>query len=208
MHNPILRWALLLSCCFAAQNMIAATNQKQVAELNRGWQFRLAPDSSLNHVAGVEQEVDSATMQRVSNWNPAEVPGCVQTDLLANKIIPEPFYRDNEKRLQWIGVEDWEYQTSFEVNAATLARKHVELVFQGLDTYATVFLNGQGILRADNMFRIWRVDAKPYLKQGANTLQVVFRSPINEVLRQIQTLPFQLPSISVHNADVEKGIGT
>jgi len=185
-----------------------AATQKQVIDLNHGWQFRLAPDTSLNHVAGVEPEVEATTLQRVANWTPAEVPGCVQTDLLRNKIIPEPFYRDNEKKLQWIGQEDWQYQTSFDVSAATLARKHIELVFHGLDTYATVFLNGQGVLRAENMFRIWRIDAKPHLKQRGNTLQIVFRSPINEVLRQIQGLPYHLPSISVHDADVEKGIGT
>jgi beta-mannosidase len=207
MHKPTPRWAVLILACTVLPNVFAVT-QKQVTELNRGWQFRLARDSSLNHVPGVTPEVDPAILQRVSNWIPAEVPGCVQTDLLQNKIIPEPFYRDNEKNLQWIGQEDWEYQTSFDVSSSTLARKHIELVFQGLDTYATVFLNGQGILRADNMFRIWRVDAKPYLKQGSNTLQIVFRSPINEVLKQIQSLPYQLPSISVHDADVEKGIGT
>src|SRR5580765_3502645 len=183
-------------------------NQKQVVDLNRGWQFRLAPDASLNHVAGVEPEVDSATLQRVTEWTSAEVPGCIQTDLLKNKIIPEPFYRDNEKKLQWIGLEDWQYQTNFDVSGATLARKHIELVFQGLDTYATVYLNGQGVLAAENMFRIWRIDAKPYLKPGTNTLQIVFRSPINTVLKQIEGLPYHLPSISIHDADVEKGIGT
>ena len=208
MLKPILRLVVLLSACLAVSNAVAAPTQKQVVELNRGWQLRLAPDSSLNHVPGVTPDVDQPTLQKVLNWVPAEVPGCVQTDLLANKIIPEPFYRDNEKQLQWIGLEDWQYQMSFDVAPATLARKHIELVFQGLDTYATVFLNGQGILRADNMFRIWRVDAKPYLKSGSNTLQIVFRSPINEVLKQILTLPYQLPSISVHDADVEKGIGT
>jgi len=199
---------VLLSLCCLASNVFAAPTQKQITELNHGWQFRLAPDSSLNHVAGVTPDVDPATLQRVSAWTAAEVPGCIQTDLLQNKIIPEPFYRDNEKSLQWIGEEDWQYQTSFDVAAATLARKHIELVFQGLDTYATVYLNGQGVLRAENMFRIWRIDAKPYLKPGANTLLVVFRSPINEVLKQIVTLPYRLPSISTHDADVEKGIGT
>jgi beta-mannosidase len=198
----------VLALTFMHPNAFSANTQKQVIELNRGWQFRLAPDSSLNHVPGVNPEVDQATLQRVGEWIPAEVPGCVQTDLLRNKIIAEPFYRDNEKTLQWIGLEDWQYQTSFDVSAPTLARKHIELVFQGLDTYATVYLNGQGILRAENMFRIWHVDAKPYLKPGSNALQVVFRSPINEVLKQIQRLPYQLPSISVHDADVEKGIGT
>jgi len=199
---------LLLALALAPVSLFAVSGQKQVMNLNRGWQFRIAPDSSLNHVDGVTPNVDPSTLQRVASWTAAEVPGCVQTDLLQNKIIPEPFYRENEKSLQWIGLEDWQYQTTFEVPAATLSRKHVELVFQGLDTYATVYLNGQGILRADNMFRTWRLDAKPYLKQGTNTLLVTFRSPINEVLKQIQLLPYHLPSISVHDADVEKGIGT
>ncbi|MBV9147290.1 MAG: glycoside hydrolase family 2 protein [Acidobacteria bacterium] len=208
MHKLISSWAVLVSIILLASTAFSAGSQKQVVQLNHGWRFRLATDSSLSQVPGVNPEVDQATLQKVSDWLPAEVPGAVQTDLLANKIIPEPFYRDNEKRLQWIGQEDWQYQTSFDVPAATLSRKHVELLFQGLDTYATVFLNGQGVLRADNMFRIWRVDAKPYLKAGSNTLLVVFRSPINEVLEQIELLPYHLPSISSHDADVEKGIGT
>jgi beta-mannosidase len=207
MNKLTFRCALLLLPLMIS-NAFSASTQKQVIELNKGWQFQLAPDSSLNHVEGVTPDIDQETLRKVSEWTPAEVPGSVQTDLLRNKIIPEPFNRDNEKRVQWIGEEDWQYQTNFDVPASTFARKHVELVFQGLDTYATVYLNGQGVLRAENMFRIWRVDAKPFLKQGSNTLLVVFRSPINEVLKQIEQLPYRLPSISVHDADVEKGIGT
>src|SRR5215813_3385308 len=97
MKTPIL--LLVLALTSISSTAFAASGQKQVVDLNRGWQFRLAPDSSLNHVAGVEPEVDSATLQRVADWTPAEVPGCIQTDLLRNKIIPEPFYRDNEKKL-------------------------------------------------------------------------------------------------------------
>lgn len=190
MKNPILLLLSLLVCT------AAMGSQKQIMKLDSGWQFRLAPDTALNRVEGVNPEVDQATLQRVSNWTAATVPGCVQTDLLQNKIIPEPFYRENEKTLQWVGEEDWQYQMTFDVPAATISRKHIELVFQGLDTYATVNLNGRGILDADNMFRIWRVDAKPYLKQGSNTLLITFRSPINLVLKQIQLLPYRLPSIS------------
>src|SRR5947209_9746094 len=142
----------LLACTLMSTHIFAAASQKQVMDLNKGWQFRIAPDSSLNHVEGVTPDVDQATLQRVGSWAPAEVPGCVQTDLLQNKIIPDPFYRENEKTLQWIGQEDWQYQATFDIPAATLARKHIELAFKGLDTYATVSLNGQCVLRADNMF--------------------------------------------------------
>src|SRR5215472_17264261 len=71
-------------------------------------------------------------------WYPAQVPGCVHTDLLSNHLIEDPFYRDNEQKLQWIGKTDWEYQTSFEVTPDLLNHQHLELVFEGLDTYARV----------------------------------------------------------------------
>ena len=85
------------------------------------------------------------------------MPGCVHTDLLNNKLIEDPFYRDNEQKQQWIGKTDWEYQTTFNVTPEILARDNIELVFEGLDTYANVFLNDESLLNADNMFRTWRV---------------------------------------------------
>jgi beta-mannosidase len=127
-------------------------------------------------------------------WRAATVPGCVHTDLLADKLIVDPFYRDDEPKLQWIGKTDWEYQTTFDVPADILKREHVELVFDGLDTYATVTLNGSVLLEADNMFRTWRVDAKRLLKPGANTLRVTFRSPINEILPLMAKMSYQLPA--------------
>jgi beta-mannosidase len=113
-----------------------------------------------------------------SEWRPASVPGVVHTDLLNNKLIPDPFYRQNESTLQWIENADWEYRSRFQVTADMLRRRHVELVFDGLDGYADVYLNGNLLLSADNAFRQWRVEAKNALKAGANELLVVFPSPI------------------------------
>jgi len=106
--------------------------------LNSGWQFRA---------------LESTDHPGVQNWHTAQVPGVVHTDLLRNGLIPEPFDQDNEFRLHWIGLTDWEYQTTFQVDADTLAHAHVDLVCQGLDTFADVYLNGQAILRTNNMFR-------------------------------------------------------
>jgi beta-mannosidase len=128
------------------------------------------------------------------SWHTATVPGCVHTDLLDNKLIGDPFYRDNETSQQWIGRTDWEYQTTFNVTPALLNRQHLELVFEGLDTYANVFLNDAPLLDADNMFRTWRVDAKRALRPGPNTLRIRFRSPIKEVLPLMAKLSYQLPS--------------
>ena len=127
-------------------------------------------------------------------WYPATVPGCVHTDLLDNKLIEDPFYRDNENKLQWIGKTDWEYQTSFNIPPEIYARKNVELVFEGLDTYADIFLNNEPLLSTDNMFRTWRVDAKRLAKAGANILRIRFRSPINEVLPIMAKMDYELPA--------------
>src|SRR6476660_5469474 len=82
-------------------------------------------------------------------WLPATVPGCVHTDLMAAGKIGDPFYRLNEKDQQWIENESWEYRATLPVDAATLARDHVELVFAGLDTFADVLVNGAPVLTAD-----------------------------------------------------------
>ncbi|HSC37744.1 MAG TPA: glycoside hydrolase family 2 protein, partial [Chitinophagaceae bacterium] len=141
--------------------------------LASGWQFR---------------EQDEAA------WHPARVPGEVHTDLLANKIIPDPFYRDNEKKLQWIEKEDWEYRTSFSVPAALLGKKQLDLVFDGLDTYADVYLNGKLVLNADNMFRQWKVAVKDKLIAGKNILFIHFRSAQNIVDSLAKAdLPYVIP---------------
>ncbi|GBF74059.1 glycoside hydrolase family 2 [Paenibacillus sp. 598K] len=127
-------------------------------------------------------------------WLPAQVPGCVHTDLYRNERIANPFYGTNEHRLQWIDKQDWEYQSRFEAPAELLGHTRIELVFEGLDTYADVSLNGHAILSADNMFRSWRVDVKPYLIEGANTLHVRFRSPIQEDLPKLRALGYALPA--------------
>jgi beta-mannosidase len=127
-------------------------------------------------------------------WYPASIPGCVHTDLLNNKLIDDPFYRDNEKKLQWIGKTDWEYRTSFNLTDEMLKRTNLELIFEGLDTYADVLLNDEPLISADNMFRTWRVNCKRLARVGANTLQIRFRSPINEVLPIMAKMDYELPA--------------
>src|SRR4030095_2281471 len=127
-------------------------------------------------------------------WYPATVPGCVHTDLLSNKLIDDPFWRDNEKKLQWIGKTDWEYRTTFNVSPQVLKRTNIELVFEGLATYANVFLNDASLLNTDNMFRTWRANARPLLEPGLNTLRIHFRSPINEVLPIMAKMEYELPA--------------
>jgi beta-mannosidase len=109
---------------------------------------------------------------------PATVPGCVHTDLLAAGKIPDPWYRDNEKDIHWVAHEDWIYETRVDVPADVLERKHVVLRFEGLDTFCAVEVNGTIVLEADNMHRPWEVDVKAHLREGENSLRLVFTSPI------------------------------
>ena len=68
----------------------------------------------------------------------------------------------------------WEYRTTLAVDAATLARERVELVFAGLDTYAEVFVNGVSVLTADNMFRTLARRREGAAQAGDNVIVVRF----------------------------------
>ncbi|OGD22145.1 MAG: ABC transporter permease [Candidatus Aminicenantes bacterium RBG_16_63_16] len=134
----------------------------------------------------------------LDKWHPARVPGCVHLDLLAAGIIPDPFYRDNELRVQWIENADWEYRREFKLSTAVLGKSRIELVALGLDTFAAIFLNGQKIAQTDNMFRGWRFDIKPYVHAGGNEIVIRFDSPVARGKALEAGLPHKLPGNSPH----------
>ncbi|MFN0215581.1 MAG: glycosyl hydrolase 2 galactose-binding domain-containing protein [Saprospiraceae bacterium] len=127
------------------------------------------------------------------DWKPVNIPVSVHTALLQNGLIEDPFWRDNEEKLQWIEKEDWEFQTTFEVGSDVLAKKHIELIFKGLDTYAQVYLNDSLILETDNMFRAFRVDVKRFLKPNGNKLKIYFESPLKKTEEAWKNLGYELP---------------
>ncbi len=146
------------SVCLCALILLAINAECAVEkiDLTQNWKFRRAGETQ---------------------WLDAKVPGVVHLDLLRHGLIPDPYLGVNEEKVQWIERENWMYETSFTV-ASIGEKTRYELVFDGLDTYASVFLNGEKILSADNMFRRWSGDVKPWLKAGSNTLMVYFRSPM------------------------------
>lgn len=129
--------------------------------LHEGWQLRA--------VSG-PQVPDAVAGRSV----PATVPGCVHTDLLAAGLIDDPYLDANETTLAWIGRTDWEYATTFVHRPGDDDR--VELVCAGLDTVATVTLNGVEVGRTANMHRSYRFDVAQALRPGENTLAVRFAS--------------------------------
>jgi beta-mannosidase len=133
--------------------------------------------------------------QNESDWLPAEVPGTVHTDLLATGNIEDPFYRDNEEKLQWIENETWLYQTSFDLDEEFLEKQNLRIVFEGLDTYAEVKLNGQHLLTADNMFRNWKADIKPFALAKKNLLEIIFTPAVTEDSIKDTKMNYRLPDI-------------
>jgi beta-mannosidase len=131
--------------------------------------------------------------ENVDNWYAAKIPGTVHTDLFQNNLIPDPFFGNNEKQLQWIENENWVYKTDFIISKAELNNEKSELIFDGLDTYATVLLNGQVILSADNMFRTWKIEVKNLLKLGKNSLEIRFKSAVKKGKEDALKLPYTLP---------------
>ncbi|WFE96768.1 glycoside hydrolase family 2 protein [Micromonospora sp. WMMD987] len=127
--------------------------------LHEGWRLRA--------VAG--SQVPDALAGRAV---PATVPGCVHTDLLAAGLIDDPFLDANETSLAWIGRTDWEYATTF--GHAPGDDDRIDLVCAGLDTVATVTLNGVEVGRTANMHRSYRFDVRSALRPGENTLAVRF----------------------------------
>lgn len=158
-------------------NHVNGKNLSQVRYLHTDWEF---------------------SMYGSQEWFAAEVPGTVHQDLLTHHKLPDPFYGMNEEKIQWVEKEDWLYRTSFVLSAEEMGSEEVFLVFEGLDTYADVFLNGALLLQADNMFVGYRVPVKSVLKKGENKLVIRFRSPIREVMPQWESNGFDYPADNDH----------
>lgn len=170
LKNKYVLGALLLQATMLGNNLYADVYRQNI---NEGWKFRQA---------------------RLHNWYNATVPGVVHTDLIDNAIIEDPFFRLNERAVQWIDKEDWIYETTVVGEDKVLESSNQFLVFKGLDTYADVYLNDSLILKADNMFREWEVDVKGILKKGDNKLRVYFHSPVKIDMPKWEKLPYQLKS--------------
>lgn len=159
---------LLVLLCFSCQ---PKHDLPETIELNQNWQFKKVNDTV---------------------WRSATVPGNVFSDLLDHHVIEDPFIGDNEKDVQWVSETDWEYKTMFSIDKATLKKKHIELNFEGLDTYASVYLNDSLILKSNNAFRSFNVDVKPLLK-ASNELRIVFDHTSKHEEEAKAKLPYELP---------------
>lgn len=167
--------------------------------LNSNWKFtfgKSAFNSSLNKDLKLARD----------KYFAAEVPGTIHTDLINNKIIDDPFYADNELKLEWIAKSDWIYKTSFHMNDS---RKY-NLVLEGIDSAADVYVNDKKILSCNNMFISYKIDVEKYLKRGENELKIYFHSPVNYAEKEEKKngkLPVALNSSRVYIRKAQYSFG-
>lgn len=141
-------------------NESANMSKRLAIPIDQGWTFKQADNND-------------------SKFLPvAQFPTNVHLDLIANGIIPDPFIGKNELDVQWVGEAVWVYKTAFKTpKELTYNGAKAVLAFDGLDTFATVLLNGKEILKTDNMFIPERVDVSQLLnKDGENELEITFES--------------------------------
>ncbi|MGI6222480.1 MAG: beta-mannosidase [Prevotella sp.] len=154
-----------------------AASLPDTLNLNSGWEFA---------------EKDSST------WRSATVPGCVHQDLLDHQLIPDPFYGENEQRVQWVERKDWVYRTTFQLTPQQLSHDGAVLEFDGLDTYADIYLNGALLAKTDNMFVGYHFNVRKLLQEGTNRLLLVFHSPVTTCEPQADTQGFSYPADNDH----------
>lgn len=145
----------------------------------------------------------SFQMHGDSTWLPAAVPGTVHTDLIKNGIIEDPYFRTNEFDQQWIDKADWVYKTTFNYHPES-SKKH-ELVFEGLDTYADVYLNGKLIIQADNFFIAWQKEVSAELINGENEIKIHFHSPIKIGREGLKKWGYALPAVNDQSENGQMG---
>jgi beta-mannosidase len=152
-------------------------------ELTSGWTVRAVGGTVPTHVAA---------------WAavPAQVPGCVHLDLLAAGLIPDPYLDENEAALSWIGHVDWRYETTFDWPRHQVDGQ-IDLFAEGLDTVATIELNGTVVARTANMHRSYRFAVASLLRPGPNRLAVTFAAGVGAAYRASEQLGPR-PHVNAH----------
>ena len=142
---------------------------KEILDLTGQWRFKQYPVSARRM-----RDLDGG------NWLNCVVPSSIYTDLAEAGIIERKKLESNPEEFFQISLEPWIYKKDFDLPSGFLANEKIELLFEGLDTFGQVWLNGKLISRTDNMFCQWRFDVAKILKQRGNELLVKFDSAVEE----------------------------
>jgi beta-mannosidase len=164
----IIGFSLFFITCFVKVNHAQTPT---IVSLNDDWHFQPT-------VAPVPPNAQDLGRNISVEGYKTKLPNTALNALYENGLIPDPYYRTNEKHLQWLEKKDWIFDKTFDVSPDLLKAEKVDLILRGVDTYADVMLNDAIVYKTDNMFRTWRADVRPYLKEKGNVLRVMFTSPV------------------------------
>ena len=173
--NGSMKTVFTLAVAGALSIAPAIASNIRTMRLDEGWEFR---------------------QERYNDWYPAAVPGTVHTDLMACGLIDDPYFGLSERSVQWVDKEDWVYRTVFNLDDDLFCKANISILFEGLDTYADVYLNDSLIISADNMFVAWTAQIKDIVRREGNVLTVHFHSPIRKGLELYDALPYTYPAIN------------
>jgi beta-mannosidase len=151
--------------------------------------------------------------QQFLNWNFHEkdsstnyelgVKGTVQSVFVAQNILPNPFYGLNESKFNWIEDRDWIFESTFSLTEEKFHQPFIYLNFNNIDTYATIYVNGQEIGKSASAFIRYRFDIKPFVKIGKNTIRLHFVSPINYNKQAYKALKVKFPTPNDVNDSIQ-----
>jgi beta-mannosidase len=154
---------------FAFANDLRGSTVTASIDLNGQWEFKATDED---------------------RWLKAQVPSTVWSDLMrVGRLDIDPFYRDNELKVQWVEKKEWDYRKTFMVDAAFLRHDKIILDCRGLDTIAEIFLNGTLIAQTQNMFIEYEFDVEHLLKEGANEIHIIFHSILEWNKQQVASDP-------------------
>jgi beta-mannosidase len=158
-------------------------------------------------LGSLTKEVDLGGTWQVHNANGSvkltgQVPGTIHTDLQRAGIISDPYYRYNDVAYRWIGLDDWTYTRQFELSSAVLNQKEILLVCEGIDTAATISINGKQVAQVDNMFRRYLIHLPRHILNSVdkttqistNTISISFTSAETYAATKAKQTPYELPS--------------
>lgn len=127
---------------------------------------------------------------------PAGIPGAIHHDLLQAGLIPDPYLEDHALHLGWVDSTVWVYRRRIPFPRELAALSHVDLVFEGLDTRADVYIGEQLVLSADNMFRSWRIPLAAFRHMDSLEVAVHIHPAILHGAERVREVPWTYPADS------------
>jgi beta-mannosidase len=140
--SPTCGWVLAPEFVDALDEQMGNTKRPRIKTLEKDWEWKQRN----------RKESEQENLQSQAGWTPTTVPTEIFKDLLKAKQVEDPHADQNEKQIQWVGEVDWLYRTQFTSEHIPSGQEKVVLAFDGLDTFASVYLNGSQILKTEVIY--------------------------------------------------------